>query len=44
MYYNDHAPARFHAPYAEHHAQVEIERLALVGGSLPPLERIPGLE
>jgi hypothetical protein len=36
MHYNDHAPAHFHARYAEHHAQMEIENLALVGGSLPP--------
>jgi hypothetical protein len=36
MHYNDHAPAHFHARYAEHHARMEIENLALVGGSLPP--------
>lgn len=35
MYYNDHAPPHFHAQYAEHHAQVSIETLELIEGSLP---------
>lgn len=35
MYYNDHAPPHFHAKYAEHEAQLVIETLEVMGGSLP---------
>jgi hypothetical protein len=35
MYYNDHVPPHFHAMYAEHGAQVAIESLELLHGSLP---------
>lgn len=35
MYYNDHAPPHFHARYAEHEAQLDIDSLAITGGSLP---------
>jgi hypothetical protein len=35
MYYNDHVPPHFHAMYAEHEAQVAIESLELLHGSLP---------
>jgi len=35
MYFNDHNPSHFHAAYGEHEALVEIETLALLGGSLP---------
>jgi hypothetical protein len=35
MYYNDHVPPHFHATYAEHEAQVAIESLELLHGSLP---------
>lgn len=41
MYYNDHAPPHFHARYAEHEAQIDIESLETVGGWLPP--RVLGL-
>lgn len=36
MYYNDHAPPHFHAQYAEHGAQLVIDSLELLEGSLPP--------
>jgi hypothetical protein len=36
MYYNDHAPPHFHARYAEHEAQLEIDSLEVLHGSLPP--------
>jgi hypothetical protein len=35
MYYNDHAPAHFHARYGEHEALVAIESLELLRGALP---------
>lgn len=35
MYWKDHAPAHFHAIYAEHEAQVGIEDGVLLAGSLP---------
>lgn len=35
IYYDDHGPPHFHAYYAEHSAQVDIESLRLIGGSLP---------
>ncbi|MGQ0507777.1 MAG: DUF4160 domain-containing protein [Myxococcaceae bacterium] len=35
MYYDDHAPSRFHAYYGEHSAQISIESLDVIGGSLP---------
>jgi hypothetical protein len=34
MYYDDHAPAHFHAYYGEQSAQVSIETLEVLGGSL----------
>jgi hypothetical protein len=34
MYWNDHAPAHFHALLAEHRAVIEIDGL-VVGGYLP---------
>lgn len=36
MYYNDHAPAHFHAHYAGEEAVIAIEGLTVVGGRLPP--------
>lgn len=41
MYYNDHAPPRFHARYGDFKASIEIETLALLEGELPP--RVRGL-
>jgi len=35
MYYNDHAPAHFHAKYGEHHAKVDIVTGELLDGHLP---------
>ena len=35
MYYQDHAPPHFHALYAEHEAEVEIESGRIMRGSLP---------
>lgn len=35
MYFNDHAPPHFHAKYQEHEAQVTIESLEVLRGSLP---------
>jgi len=36
MYRPDHPPAHFHAQYAEHVAQIELETLRVLTGSLPP--------
>jgi len=35
MYYNDHVPPHFHAKYAEYQAEVAIESLEVLNGSLP---------
>ncbi|HEY7065261.1 MAG TPA: DUF4160 domain-containing protein [Chloroflexota bacterium] len=35
MYFNDHAPAHFHARYAEHEALIAIESLEVIEGGLP---------
>lgn len=35
MYYNDHTPAHFHALYAEHEAEIRIDTLEVIKGSLP---------
>ena len=35
IFFNDHAPAHFHAVYGEHEALIEIETLAVFRGSLP---------
>ncbi len=36
MFFDDHEPPHFHVEYAEHQAVVNIETLALIGGTLPP--------
>ena len=41
MYFNDHNPPHFHVSYNEHRAMINIEKLALHEGSLPP--RVLGL-
>lgn len=41
MYYREHLPPHFHAIYAEHEAEVEIEGFTILSGSLPP--RVRGL-
>jgi hypothetical protein len=35
MYYDDHAPPHFHAYYGEFSAQIAIDTLGVMGGSLP---------
>ena len=35
MYYDDHAPPHFHAHYGEHSAQIVIDTLQILEGSLP---------
>lgn len=35
MYYNDHAPAHFHARYGEHEALIAIDTLDILRGGLP---------
>ncbi len=35
MFFSDHAPAHFHAEYAEHEALVAIETLEVIRGELP---------
>ena len=35
MYYNDHYPPHFHAEYNEYVAEISIETLELLQGSLP---------
>ena len=35
MYFGDHAPAHFHALYAEFEAVIDIETLGVMRGSLP---------
>lgn len=36
MYWSDHNPPHFHARYGEWIAEVDIQTLALLRGSLPP--------
>jgi len=36
MYWRDHPPAHFHAAYAGHVAEIEIESLGVLDGWLPP--------
>jgi len=36
MYWNDHNPPHFHARYGEWTAEIDIQTLALLQGSLPP--------
>jgi hypothetical protein len=41
VYFEDHPPPHFHARYGEHEAQVAIDSLRILRGSLPP--RVFGL-
>jgi hypothetical protein len=41
LYYNDHAPPHFHAKYGESEAEIGIETLEIIEGSLP--RRVFGL-
>jgi hypothetical protein len=36
MYYDDHAPPHFHAIYGSEKAEVSIDPIGLLKGSLPP--------
>ena len=36
MFYNDHPPPHFHAEYAGSVAEISIETLEMLAGSLPP--------
>ena len=36
MFFGDHLPPHFHAHYGKHRAQVSIESLTVLRGSLPP--------
>lgn len=36
MYRPDHPPPHFHAQYGEHVAQIELDSLRVLNGSLPP--------
>ncbi len=35
MYHNEHMPPHFHAQYAEYYAEITIETLDVIKGSLP---------
>ena len=39
MFFNDHAPAHFHAYYGEHEAKFEIETGQMIGGKFPARQR-----
>ena len=41
MFYRDHNPPHFHAVYTEHEGLIDINKLELIGGHLPP--RVLGL-
>lgn len=41
MYFDEHAPAHFHAYYGDHAAAIEIETLRVMKGKLP--QRVLGL-
>lgn len=36
MFYNEHAPAHFHARYGEHEVVIAIETLSILKGHFPP--------
>ena len=41
MYYNDHTPSHFHAPYGDYEAVIVIDTGEVIEGRLPP--RVLGL-
>ncbi|MCP9448255.1 MAG: DUF4160 domain-containing protein [Nitrospira sp.] len=41
MYFNEHNPPHFHARYGDYRAEIAIETLSIMAGSLPP--RVLGL-
>jgi hypothetical protein len=36
LYANEHPPPHFYAKFAEFHAVIDIDKLAIIRGSLPP--------
>ena len=36
LYANEHPPPHFHAKFAEFHAVIDLNSLAIIRGSLPP--------
>ena len=44
FYYDEHPPPHFHARYAEHIIQIDIETLDVIKGFLPPAQRRKVLE
>jgi hypothetical protein len=41
MYFHEHNPPHFHARYGDHKAEIAIETLSIIAGTLPP--RVLGL-
>ena len=41
MFYRDHNPPHFHAVFAEHEGLIDINKLEIISGKLPP--RVLGL-
>jgi hypothetical protein len=41
MFYRDHNPPHFHASYAEHNCLIDIQKLEVLSGLMPP--RVLGL-
>ena len=41
MYYSDHQPPHFHVRYGDSKAQIDIETISILNGTLPP--RVFGL-
>lgn len=39
MFFNDHAPAHFHAYHGDHEAKFDIETGEMIGGRLPAAQR-----
>jgi len=35
IFFDDHAPPHFHVRYAEHQAQINIQTLAIIHGTMP---------
>ncbi|WP_374943919.1 DUF4160 domain-containing protein [Sphingomonas sp.] len=44
VYWSDHPPPHVHARYAEYEAQIDIQAVALIAGSLPRRARAMVLE
>lgn len=44
IYWYDHAPPHFHERYAEHEAQIDIQSVSMLSGSLPKRAKAMVLE